>query len=102
MKVNFDPTNPSDPTYNLTVVDTRILAEDGEVETKYRLHIYVDDPSKNSYIQEPKVSYWLKGIQPRPKEEQPVKIDEFDPIYEQIFTEMIPYSAETLKVVITP
>lgn len=101
-KLNYDPTNPSDPTYNLTVVDTRILAEDGEVETKYRLHIYVDDPSKNSYIQEPKVSYWLKGIQPRPKEEQPVKIDEFDPIYEQIFTEMIPYSAETLKVVITP
>lgn len=100
--LNYDPTNPSDPTYNLTVVNVRVLAENGEVETRYKLHIYVDDPSKNSYIQEPKVSYWLKGIQPRPKEEQPVKIDDFDPIYEQIFTEMIPYSAETLKVVITP
>lgn len=100
--LNYDPANPSDPTYNLTVVNVTVWAENGEVETIYKLHIYVDDPSKNSYIQEPKVSYWLKGIQPRPKEEQPVKIDEFDPIYEQIFTEMIPYSAETLKVVITP
>lgn len=101
-KLTYDSTRPSDPTYNLTKVFVTIMSEDGQSETRYELHIYVDDPSENDRMQEPKISYWINGSTFKKDETALPLVDGFDPEYPTIFTDRVPYSTTRFKFVITP
>ena len=100
--LKYDANNISAPDYNLTKFHITVTSENGEVTTTYELHVYVNDPSENDRMQEPKLSYWINGSTFKKDETDLPLVDGFDPEYPTVFTERVPYSTTRFKVVITP
>lgn len=93
--------NGTDANYNVTEVEVTVTPENTAAEKrKYTLRIIRQDPSDNAEIVEPKVSYWLRG---NAREEIALKMDKYAPPPNRtLFTEKVPYSANQVRVVITP
>lgn len=85
---------------NITTVTITVTAEDGTKTQQYKVRIIRDEPSQNAFIKEPKVSYWLKNDR-RTEHEAPLD-ESFLPTETQIFTQMVEYSTNKIKLVITP
>lgn len=107
LNLQYKPT--LDKIFNMTDVEpetakrviVQVTPENGDYPREYVVDLYREAPSKNSRIQEPKVSYWLNN-QTLPSEENPVEIDGFDVEIPNIFAKRVPYSANRFKIIITP
>lgn len=100
--LNYDEKNPSKLNHNLKKVFATVLSEDGQVYTEYELHIYVNDPSENDRMQEPKISYWINGSTFKKDETDLPLVDGFDPEVPRVYTERVPFSTTRFRLVITP
>ena len=71
---------------------------------EYVLEIFRDPPDKNFNIKEPELGYWMKD-EPnyRPSTEKKIAMTFFEnDLYDDIETEMVPYSIGSLRAYITP
>lgn len=86
---------------NQTVVKIDVTAEDGTMRPEpYTVTIIRDDPSEDDTIKAPEVSYWLKADRRTEKE---AELDQsFLPEEKEIFTKLVEYSTNRVKIKITP